>query len=72
MSDRTGRNYGISGQTFGLIPSFLSNRLSQVVLDAKSSQEFPVDPTVPQGSILGPTLPLLYINDLLPDDDTNL
>ena len=72
VSDRTGRNYGISGQTFGLILSFLSNRLSQVVLDAKSSQEFPVDPTVPHSSILGPTLSLLYINDLLPDDDTNL
>ena len=61
------KSYGISGPIFGLISSFFSHRRLRVVLDGKSSQEYPINASVPQGSILGSALFLLYINDL-PDD----
>ena len=52
---------------FGIILSILNNRLIQLVLDGNSLQEFLVNATVPQCSNYGPTLFLLYINDLLDD-----
>ena len=60
--------YGVSGQMFDLISSFLIKRWLRVVLDGKSSQKNPVNAGVLEGSILVPTLLLLYINDDLPDD----
>ena len=59
--------YGISGRIFGFISSFLGNRWFWVILDGKSSQEYPVNAGVSQGSILGPALSVLYICDF-PDD----
>ena len=65
-------SYGISGQMFGLFSSVLSNWWLWVVLDGKSTQEYPVNTGVPQGSILCPTLFLLYINDLSDDVICNI
>ena len=61
------KSFGISGQTCGLISSFLTNRRLRVVLDGMSSQEYSANAGFPQGFILGLSLFLLYIN-VLPDD----
>ena len=61
------KSHGISGIILGLTSSLISNRQLQVVLDKKSSQEYPVNARVPYCSILGPILSLPYIDDL-PDD----
>ena len=56
--------HGVSGQILGLISSFVSNRWLQVFLDGNSLQEYSVNTGVPQDSVPGPTLFLLYIIDL--------
>ena len=61
--------YGVQGNTLKLFESYLSNRTQVVEVNGMLSEKGLIKHGVPQGSILGPLLFLLYINDISNSSD---
>ncbi len=59
-----------SGAVFQNISSYLSDRRQKVVINGVKSDPKSINASVPQGSILGPLLFLVYVNDIVEDLDT--
>ena len=75
------KSYGVENKLLNLIQNYLTNRQQRVLLNGQTSKWTNILAGVPQGSVLGPFLILIYISDL-PDglksiwkifaDDTSL
>ena len=63
---------GISGRLVSLLENYLQNRKQRVVLNGSHSDYSKSDSGVPQGSVLGPLLFLIYINDLERNISSNI
>ena len=56
--------YGLKGSNLNLFQSYLSNRKQYTEIEDTTSTILPIQVGVPQGSILGPILFIIYVNDL--------
>ena len=65
LLEKMNSNFGISGEALKWFDSYLKDREQQCIVNGQLSSSKNIRCGVPQGSILGPLLFLLYINDTL-------
>ena len=66
------RSKGVTGPLLNWLKSYLSNRFQRVVIKGQYSEWAQIKAGVPQGSILGPLLFLIYVDDIVNGIESNI